>query len=48
MIAAMLTMTVMTLVMAVALMFAAEIGWLIVEPRALPTACHPADRPAPP
>jgi hypothetical protein len=32
MIAAMLTMTVMTLLMVVALMFAAEIGWLMVDP----------------
>ena len=33
MIAAMLTMTVMTLLMVVALMFAAEIGWLMVDPK---------------
>jgi hypothetical protein len=32
MIAAMLTLTVMTLLMAVALMAAAEIGWLLVDP----------------
>ena len=32
MIAAMLTMTVMTLLMVVALMFAAEDGWLMVGP----------------
>jgi hypothetical protein len=32
MIAAMLTMTVMTLLMVVALMFAAEVGWLMVDP----------------
>jgi hypothetical protein len=32
MIAAMLTLVVMTLLMVVALMFAAEIGWLMVDP----------------
>ena len=34
MIAAMLTLVVMTLLMVVALMFAAEIGWLMVDPTA--------------
>ena len=33
MIAAMLTLVVMTLLMVVALMFAAEIGWLMVNPK---------------
>ena len=40
MIAAMLTLVVVALLMVVALMFAAEVGWLMIGPTSAPAQAH--------